>query len=217
LATVTEPAPVRLLWHVPTVVDWLYTQLHGVIMDATEAQAISGNGLGTNQTGVLYQSGVAVQHQVTDTPTTIRSAITKLQNLGERVTGIALNPTDAQNIDLLRWTSANGGFLTGGFENDNGSFGGTSANLLGTGAVRIVSRNVPAGVALLGDWDQLVLSYRDSMRIDLATTRRGGCGCTRETQRPVHGELRRPSVGDLIEDAPAGAYGFLLHRSGDQR
>jgi hypothetical protein len=76
LATVTEPAPVRLLWHFPTVVDWLYTQLHGVIMGATEAQAISGNGVGTNQTGVLYQSGVTVQHQVTDTPTTIRSAIT---------------------------------------------------------------------------------------------------------------------------------------------
>lgn len=52
LATVTEPAPVRLLWHFPTVVDWLYTQLHGVIMDATEAQAISGNCVGTNQTGV---------------------------------------------------------------------------------------------------------------------------------------------------------------------
>jgi hypothetical protein len=176
LATVTEPAPVRLLWHFPTVVAWLYTQLHGVIMDATEAQAISGNCVGTNQTGVLYQSGVTVQHQVTDTPTTIRSAITKLQNLGEWVTGIALNPTDAQNIDLLRWTSANGGFLTGGFENDNGSFGGTSSNFLGTGAVRIVSRNVPAGVALLGDCDQVVLYYRDSMRVDLATT--GGAGGT---------------------------------------
>jgi len=66
------------------VVDWLYTQLHGVIMDATEAQAISGNCVGTNQTGVLYQNCVTGQHQVTDTPTTIRSAITKLQNLVSR-------------------------------------------------------------------------------------------------------------------------------------
>jgi hypothetical protein len=51
-----------------------------------------------------------------------------MQNLGEQPTGWALNPADAQAVDLLRW-STSGGFLSGGYENDPGARYGTSANL----------------------------------------------------------------------------------------
>ena len=46
-----------------------------------------------------------------DLPTTLRSAVCKLQILGETPTGWALNPTDAQAVDLLRW-STGGGLLS---------------------------------------------------------------------------------------------------------
>jgi hypothetical protein len=84
-------------------------------------------------------------------PTTIRSAVTKLQNLGERVTGIALNAADAQNLDMLRWTSGDGGFLTGGYATDNRqqTFGSSDNIFGGPDAQRIISPNVPAGICLL--------------------------------------------------------------------
>jgi hypothetical protein len=118
-------------------------------------------------------------------PTTIRSAVTKLQNPGERVTGIALNAADAQNLDLLRWTSGDGGFLTGGYATDNRqqTFGSSDNIFGGPDAQRIISPNVPAGICFLGDWTTLafVLPRHDAHRHrdDWSRGRR---------HRPIHAE-----------------------------
>jgi hypothetical protein len=58
-----------------------------------------------------------------------------------------------------------GGFLHGGFE--SGSATGTTDNILGDNTTRIVSPNVPPGLGIVADWNQLALYFRESMRIDV--------------------------------------------------
>jgi hypothetical protein len=68
---------------------------------------------------------------------------------------------------MLRWGSS-GGFLSGGYENDTGNGFGTSLNIFGSGDInRVVSPSVPQGTAILADFDQLKLFFREYMRIDI--------------------------------------------------
>src|ERR1700730_12856057 len=169
IATLTEPAPIRIWWDFAGIVDMLYWNLNQSILDAIEYQTISADGTGKNQTGILNTSGVTVQHYNTDLPTTLRSAVTKMQTLGEQPNGWALNPADAQAINLLRWQT-DGGFPSGGYENDPGARYGTRANIFGSNDIqRIVTPHVPPGVAILGDFNQLQLFIRHAVCIDVAT------------------------------------------------
>lgn len=70
----------------------------------------------TNAAAVYLRISSAVAFD-TDAPTTIRHSIAELQLLGEVPNAIALNPVDAEGIDLTR-RGASGGFLTGGYQND---------------------------------------------------------------------------------------------------
>ena len=171
VATLTQPAPVRIFWHFQTLVDWLQIQSIGSVWDVVEAQVISGNGTAPNQTGILNTSGTTAVSAASDLPTTLRSARTALQNLGEQPTAWCLNPYDAQQLDLIRWTSSSGGFLSGGFEFDKGNGFGTSDNILGPSnqIARVITPHVPAGTALLADFRELCLFMRDTIRIDIAT------------------------------------------------
>ncbi|MEZ0363387.1 phage major capsid protein [Mycobacterium sp. pUA109] len=170
IATLSEPAPIRIWWDFPSLVDWLHVQLIGSIYDAMEQQAVSGNGTGLNATGILNQAGTTQVPFTTDLPTTLRSAITAMQTLGERPTGWALNPHDAAAIDLLRWGTG-GGFLSEGYANNPVERYGTSANIFGDNSIqRIVTPHVPQGTAILADFKELALFLRHSMRIDVATT-----------------------------------------------
>ena len=118
-------------------------------------------------TGILATSGTTDIAFNTDLPTTLRSAVSALQNLGETPTAWALNPTDAQAIDLLRWGTG-GGFLSGGYEHDSGVGFGTSSNIFGSDHIaRVVTPHVPAGTALLADFDQLKLVFQTYMRLDI--------------------------------------------------
>jgi hypothetical protein len=65
----------------------------------------------------------------------------------------------------MRWGS-NGGFLSGGYENDAKNGFGTSDNVFGT-VPRVVSPSLPEGTAILADWSQACLFIREQMRIDL--------------------------------------------------
>jgi HK97 family phage major capsid protein len=165
IATLSENLPLRIWTDEQAIVSWLTTQLAGAVVDAIETQTISGDGVGENFTGILNTPGINSVAFDTDPSTTLRKGLTALQNLGEVANGWCLHPSDAELFDLERWTSA-GGFLHGGYEN-SGATVGTSDNILGAGLTRIVSPNVPAGVAIVADWTQLALYYRESMRIDV--------------------------------------------------
>jgi phage tail protein X len=51
IATLSQPCPVRIYWHFQDLVDWLYVQAYGSVMDAVEQQVISGNGVSPNRPG----------------------------------------------------------------------------------------------------------------------------------------------------------------------
>jgi hypothetical protein len=169
IATLTQPAPIRIWWDFPMLVDWLYQQSYGSVMDAVEQQVISGNGVSPNQTEILNTSGTTGIGFDTDVPTTLRSALTAVQNLGERPSAWVLNPADAETIDLTRW-GANGGFLSGGYQNDTGNGFGTSMNVFGPNDIkRVITPHLPQGTALLADFRELALFMRHAIRIDVAT------------------------------------------------
>ena len=73
---------------------------------------------------------------------------------------------------LSTWSGAeaSGGFLSGGFENDTGQRYGTSDNVFGPSDIaRVVTPHVPAGTAILADFNQLKLFFRQYMRLDVDT------------------------------------------------
>lgn len=162
IATLTEPAPVRLLGDARYVVEFLEREAVGAVLDALENQIINGDGTGENIIGILdADSDVTTQAFSTDAPTTIRKGITALQQAGETPNALVINPADAEALDLFKEGSGGVGFLTDGFTNGNGN----SANVYGT-YQRVISNSVPAGSAVLGDWSQAKLWIRESMRLD---------------------------------------------------
>jgi HK97 family phage major capsid protein len=117
-AHLSQPLPLRIFWQIESIVSWLANEMAQGVYAAIEADTVSGNGSGEHVTGILNTSGTTAVPFATDVPTTLRSAVTALQNLGEQPNGWALNPNDAAALDLTRW-GRSGGLLTGGFENDN--------------------------------------------------------------------------------------------------
>ncbi|WP_273736555.1 phage major capsid protein [Mycolicibacterium septicum] len=156
IAHLSEPTPVRLWDDHQELQSWLTTELVQGVLDALETQVISGDGTGENFTGLLSTPGLTQVPFDTDPLTTLRSAVTALQVLGEVPTGWALNPEDAAAIDLSRW-GTEGGLLVGGYES-GGDPG--SANIFGPTARRVVSNSIPVGQAVLGDWSKLRVYVR---------------------------------------------------------
>jgi hypothetical protein len=167
IAHLSDYMPIRIWWDFDTINAWLYDQMFQCVLDAIEQQTIAGDGTGENMTGILNVAGTTAVPFTTDVVTTLRSAQSAMQNLGEEPTGWALNPADAQTIDLMRWGTA-GGFLSGGYENDTGERYGTSDNVFGPSDIaRVVTPHVPAGTAILADFSQLKLFFRQYMRLDI--------------------------------------------------
>jgi HK97 family phage major capsid protein len=165
MAHLSEPVPYRIWFDDEAIVRWLTDEMTQGVLDALEHQALSGDGTGENMTGVLHTTGTTAVAFATDVPTTLRSAVTALQNLGEVPTGWALNPADAQAIDLLRWGTG-GGLLTGGFEDSNAqAIFGSADNILGADVKRVISPTVPAGTAILADWTKLKLFVHWDMMV----------------------------------------------------
>lgn len=166
VATLSEPVPLRIWTDEDAIVNWINVQLAGCVLDAVEKQAISGDGTGENMTGLLNTSGVAALPFDTDAITSLRHGVTWMQGLGETPTGWALNPVDAEAIDLTRWQSE-GGFLSEGYATGVAPGNEPSSNNIFGTIPRVVSPSVPEGTALLGDWNQLRLYVREGVRIDV--------------------------------------------------
>lgn len=166
VAHLSEPAPIRLWYDLDSFTNWLAVEMVEGVLDGLEGQIVSGDGTGENMTGLLHTAGTTAVAYATDIPTTLRSAVTALQNLGEQPTGWALHPADAQAIDLLRWQTA-GGFLSGGYEHDPGNGFGTSSNIFGPDVKRVVTPSVPQGTAILGDFTKLRVYVREDAHIDI--------------------------------------------------
>lgn len=166
IAHLSEPIPVRYLQDVEQVQPFLSREMAQGVLAALEHEVISGDGTGEHMTGLLNTAGTTQVAFTTDPLTTIRHSFTELQNIGEIPDAIALNPADAEAIDLTRWGSQ-GGLLTSGFDHPNAVVG-NSSNFFGPDnqVKRVVSPSVPAGTAIIGDWGTaLTLYLRESMSL----------------------------------------------------
>src|SRR5690606_13087357 len=108
-----------------------------------ELENILLNGAGTSEepAGILNTTGVLQQAFVTDMPTSIRKAITKLRTTsGANIRGVLLNPEDDEAWDLLK--DSHGDWI------GNGPFGQGPGSAWGY--ERIVSQAIPVGQALIG-------------------------------------------------------------------
>lgn len=118
---------------------------------------LNGAGTADEPAGILATSGVLQQAFVTDVPTTIRKAITKLRTTsGATIRGVLLNPTDDEAWDLLK--DLEGRYL------GNGPFGtgpGTA-----WGYERIASQAVSVGQAIIGDFSTIHLLDLEALSIE---------------------------------------------------
>lgn len=155
LAHLSEPIPNRLWMDYEELQSFLISELYQGLLDALEAQVLSGDGTGENFTGILHASSTTAIAFDTDVITTLRKGLTTFENSGVQPTGWVLNPADAAALDLLREDTTPSLFVTGGYL--NGPAG--SANIFGD-IPRLVSPRVPAGTAFLADWTKARLFTR---------------------------------------------------------
>ena len=157
----SEATPNRLWTDHDELRSWLTSEMLEGVLDGLETQIVSGDGLGENMLGLLATPGTTTVAFATDAITTLRSAVTALQVKGEQPTGWALNPVDAQAIDLLRWGTS-GGLLTEGYATGVAPGGDpSSSNIFGPDVKRVVSNSIPVGVAVLGDFSKLRIYVRE--------------------------------------------------------
>ncbi len=160
IAHLSEPTPNRLWVDHDELRSWLVDEMVNGVLDGLEAQIVAGDGTGENMTGLLNTAGTTAVPFATDPLTTLRSAVTALQVLGEVPTGWALNPADAQDLDLTRWGTS-GGFLTEGYATGVAPGADPSSNnIFGPGLKRVVCNSIPVGVAILGDFTKLRVYVR---------------------------------------------------------
>jgi Phage capsid family. len=152
IAHLSEAVPQRLFHDHRALAEFLASEMALGIEMEVEDQVVSGDGTGENLTGLLTTSGIQTQAFATDTLTTTRKALTKLQAYGMAPTAWAVNPADAEGFDLLREGAGTGQFLLGGP-------GGDTSKSLWT-IPRVPSLAVPAGTAILADWTQASLQVR---------------------------------------------------------
>lgn len=160
IAHLSEPAPIRLLQDVEGLAVWLQSEMAEGVLDALERQIIRGDGTGENMEGILTVAGTVPVAFATDVPTSIRKGLTALQTAGEAPNAVVLNPTDAETIDLSRW-GASGGYLL-----PNALTAAPGGNIFGGPEIqRVISPSVPAGQAVLGDWQQVRLYIREQVNV----------------------------------------------------
>jgi HK97 family phage major capsid protein len=115
------------------------------------------NGSGTNEpAGILHLTGALSQSFDTDAITTLRKAISVLQNTSKAtIQAIVLNPSDIEAVDLLKDTT--GRYL------GQGPFSMGPRTLWGYPLV--ASQSVTAGTAILGDFSVVQLLDYESLSV----------------------------------------------------
>ena len=116
--------------------------LRNLLVNKIDQQILNGTGTPPEITGILTVPGLPTQAFVTDALTTIATAISTIQFAGgASPTGIVMNPTDWQAIRLL---------------NSNGVYYFGMPTEIGVqrlwGVPVVLSVNMPAGFALVGDF-----------------------------------------------------------------
>lgn len=122
-----------------------------------ERTLLHGAGTADEPAGVFNTSGVLQQAFVTDVPTTIRKAITKLRTTsGTTIRGVLLHPEDDETWDLLK--DSEGRYLGGG-----PFVGGPKT---AWSYERIDSQSLEVGQAVVGDFSTIHLLDLEALAIE---------------------------------------------------
>ena len=107
------PVTSELMEDEPALRSIIDARLRLFVQLAEEDQLISGNGMGTNLTGILNASGIQTQAKGSDpTPDAVMKAMTKIQvNAKFQASGIVMHPNDWQEVRLLK--TADGVYIWG--------------------------------------------------------------------------------------------------------
>lgn len=163
IAHLSEPVPRGWIDDVVALETFLGAELHIGIVDALEAQLITGNGTGENSRGLLETSGTHVQPWDSSLLVTTRKSITVLEKTGIAPTLWALNPSDWERIELTREgaDNASGGYLIG----DAGLPVNRAERKL-WGVPVALSNSVPEGTGIVGDFNDVAVVMRELIRLD---------------------------------------------------
>ena len=162
VAHLSEPFPIRLFSDHADLEQFLQAEMARGVVRGFEDQIINGDGTGANFTGILNTSGIVSVAYATDLLTTIRKGLTGFQSTGVVPTALALNPAEAEALDLLRDGGATGAYLLGD------PAGAAAPNLWRI--PRVVSPAIPAGQAVLADWNRAVVAVREEARMAVDTS-----------------------------------------------
>ncbi|MCE3555450.1 phage major capsid protein [Pseudonocardia sp. RS11V-5] len=189
VAHISEPVVERLLADYDDLEDFLRSELEFGVLQALEAQLVSGDGQGEDFTGLLHTSGTIAQPYVTSPWVSIRKGLTALEVMGESPTAIVVHPADAEAFDLAR-EGTEGGWLLA-----------SAPGNITTGLPLVRSIAVPPGTALLGDWRQTRLYVREDAKVDV--DRSGDLFTTNQVRLRVEGRwglaVRRPSAFAAVD------------------
>jgi HK97 family phage major capsid protein len=159
------PATTRVIADAPQLRAYIDEYLDADIQTELEDQIVAGDGTGENFTGLMNVAGT----QTLAAPTApasnldnIRKAITLVRvNARSEPSAIVLNPTDAQNIDLLKENNEANNFV------GPGPYGVGAPRLWGVPVVETDA--LTAGTALVGAFSKAVLFDRQALAITLGT------------------------------------------------
>ncbi|WP_224275815.1 phage major capsid protein [Streptomyces sp. LS1784] len=145
----------QMLADAPALASYLNGQLSYNISNVIEDKILNGSGTGGNPTGILATSGVQNQAFDTDMVTTIRKAITRLENISAPITAVLVSPSDNEKFDLLK--DAQGRYYS------QGPWGSGPGTIWGR--PRVVSQRLPSGTAILGNWKTVSLMDREGLSV----------------------------------------------------
>ena len=135
-----------------------------------EDQLLSGNGTGTNLTGILNRSGVQTQAFATSAADTIFKAMTKVrQNSPFRADAIVINPADYESLRLAK--DSNLQYYGGGFFQGQYGQGGIVEDAPIWGLRTVVTSAITAGTVLVGAFKQGASVFRKGgLRVELTNS-----------------------------------------------
>lgn len=188
-AHLSESIPERYLDDYSQLISLLQQEMANGLLQAVEADVLAGPAAAANSerfTGILNTSGIGtVTAGTNDALTTLSNAYYTLTDVGETPNAWVMNPRDLQKLLLLRENGTTGPLLFGT---------GRTALEQFTGGARIVeSGRMPAGTALLGNFDQCQLFVRQG-----ATLKADASGDAFETNQ--------------VKFRVEGRYGFAVKR-----
>ena len=148
------PATKQILADAGTLRAMIDGWLRNEVLRTVERDMINGDGV-TEFEGILTVTGTQAQAYSTSPIETVRKAITKIEGIGGVATAVAMNPADAEAVDLVKDTT--GRYL------GNGPFSTGPSTLWGL--TRVSSLGVPVGQAVVADWTAAFLLDRENVSV----------------------------------------------------